>query len=64
MGGGSGLDQNERQSDNKLTIDRDAQISVVVNAPGDGEDSIDLGRVFAWVLVLCLAVGGFAPLLL
>ncbi len=68
------MDQNERQSDNKLTIDRDAQINVVVNAPGDGEDSIDLGRVFhnmkvkrrvfAWVLVLCLTVGVCAPLLL
>lgn len=67
------MDQKERQPE-KLTIDKDAQINVVVNAPNDGDDSIDLGRVFhnmklkrrvfAWVLVLCLVVGVCAPLLL
>lgn len=67
------MDQNERQ-EGRLTIDKDAQIKVVVNTQGDGEDTIDLGnvfhniklksRIFAWVLVLCLVVGIIAPLLL
>ncbi len=67
------MDQNERQ-DGRLTIDKDAQINVVVNAPDSGEDTIDLGnvfhnaklksRIFAWVLVVCLVVGAIAPLLL
>ena len=67
------MDQNERQ-DGRLTIDKDAQINVVVNAPDSGEDTIDLGnvfhnaklksRIFAWVLVVCLVVGAVAPLLL
>ena len=68
------MDQNERREDGKLTIDKDAQINVVVNTPDSGEDTIDLGRVFhnmkvkrrifAWVLVLCLVVGIAAPLLM
>ena len=67
------MDQNERQ-EGRLTIDKDAQINVVVNTPGDGEGTIDLGRVFhniklksrifAWVLVVCLVIGLVAPLLL
>ena len=67
------MDQNERQ-ESRLTIDKDAQINVVVNTPGDGEDTIDLGnvfhnvklksRVFAWVLILCMVIGLIAPLLL
>lgn len=67
------LDNIERQ-DNKLSIDRDAQIQVVVNSPGGDEDTIDLSRVFhtmklkrrvfAWVLVLCIAIGACAPLAL
>lgn len=67
------MENNERQ-DNKLMIDRDAQIQVVVNSTGEEEDTIDLGRVFhtmklkwriyAWVLVLCLTVGACAPLVL
>lgn len=66
------MDQNERQ--NKVTIDKDAQINVVVNRSGEEETTIDLGRVFhnmkvkkrvfAWVLVLCLVLGICAPLLL
>ena len=66
------MDQNERQ--NKVTIDKDAQINVVVNRSGEEETTIDLGRVFhnmkvkkrvfAWVLVLCLVIGVCAPLLL
>ena len=65
------MEQKERP-DNKLTIDKDAQINVVVNRTGDEEDTIDLGRVFhnfkmkrriyAWVLVLCLLIGAAAPL--
>ena len=67
------MDQNERQ-EGRLTIDKEAQINVVVNTPGDGDTTIDLGdvfhnaklksRVFAWVLVLCMVVGLVAPLLL
>ena len=69
----TGLDNNERR-DNGLTIDKDAQIQVLVSNPGGDEDTIDLGRVFhnmklrwrvyAWVLVLCMLVGLCAPLLL
>lgn len=68
------MDQNERRPENKVTIDRDAQINVVVNRSGEDDNAIDLGRVFhnmkvkrrvfAWVLVLCLVVGVCAPLLL
>lgn len=67
------MDQKDRQ-ESRLSIDKDSQINVVVNTPGDGEDTIDLGnvfhniklksRVFAWVLVLCMVVGFIAPLLL
>ena len=70
--GGKQMDQNERP-EGRLTLDKDAQINVVVNQP-DSEDTIDLGRVFhnmklksrvfAWVLVLCLVVGVSAPLLM
>ena len=68
------MDQNERRPENKVTINRDAQINVVVNRSGEDETTIDLGRVFhnmkvkrrvfAWVLVLCLLLGVCAPLLL
>ena len=68
------MEPNERSKDKGLTIDRDAQISVVVNTPDSEEETIDLGRVFhnmkvksrvyAWVLVLCLLIGICAPLLL
>ena len=67
------MDQNERQ-EGPLTIDKNAQINVVVNTSDNEEDTIDLGRVFhnmklkkrifAWVLVLCLVIGLTAPLLL
>ena len=67
------MDQNER-SDNKISIDKEAQINLVVNHTGEDEGTIDLGRVFhnmkvkrriyAWVLVLCLVVGICAPLLI
>ena len=67
------MDQNEHRPE-KLTLDRDSQINVVVNTPDYDEDSIDLGRVFhnmklksriyAWVLILCMLVGLCAPLLM
>ena len=67
------MDRDERQTDNRLSIDRDAQISVVVNSQNE-DDAIDLGRVFhnmrirrriyAWVLLLCLVAGICASLLL
>ena len=70
---GVSLENNERR-DRTLTIDRDAQIQVMVNQSGVEEDTIDLGRVFhtmklkwrvfAWVLALCIVVGACAPLLL
>ena len=69
-----GLDTNERRQEQQLTIDKNAQINVVVNRPDSDEVEIDLGRVFhtmklkrrlyAWVLVLCLVAGICAPLLL
>ena len=68
------LDQKDRPDENKLTIDKDSRINVVVNTPQSDEVTIDLGRVFhnmkekrrlfAWVLVLCLAVGVCAPLIM
>ncbi len=68
------MDPNERPEGKSVTIDKDAQISVVVNRPDSDETTIDLGRVFhnmkkkrrvfAWLLVLCLLVGLCAPLLM
>lgn len=68
------MDTNERRQEQQLTIDKNAQINVVVNRPDSDEVEIDLGRVFhtmklkrrlyAWVLVLCLVAGICAPLLL
>ena len=68
------MDTNERQKEQQLTIDKNAQINVVVNRPETDETEIDLVRVFhtmklqrriyAWVLVLCLVAGVCAPLLL
>lgn len=68
------MENNERQ-ENKLTIDRDTPIQIMVNHAGAGDEvEIDLGRVFhtmklkwrlfAWVLVLCLTVGACAPLVM
>ena len=66
--------EKENPESGKLSIDKDAQINVVVNHPDMDEATIDLGRVFhnmkvktrvfAWVLVLCLLVGVSAPLLM
>lgn len=68
------MDQNERQPERNLAIDRDSQINVVLNTPREEEDAIDLGRVFrniriksrifAWVLLLCMLLGLCAPVLL
>ena len=56
-----------------LSIEKDSQINVVVNRSGDADDTIDLmrvfhnvkvkGRVYAWVLILCIVLGVCAPLL-
>ena len=67
----------ENQEKNRpLTIDKDAKIQVVVNRAASANQplEIDLGRVFgrmktkkrvyAWVLVLCMAIGVCAPLLM
>ena len=61
------LDRDERRNDKVLSIDKDAQINVVVNNPDGDEDTIDLGRVFhnarlmarvyAWVVLLCFVAG-------
>ena len=66
------MDNNENKTV-LLPPEPNRQIQLVVNHTGE-EDSIDLGnvfhnmklktRIFAWVLVLCLAVGVCAPLLL
>lgn len=60
------MDKDERQRDSVVSIDRDAQINVVLNSADDG-DSIELSRVFhnfklrrriyAWVVLLCFAAG-------
>ncbi len=56
-----------------LSIAKDSQINVVVNRQGE-DDSVDLmrifhnmkvtGRVYVWVLILCLIAGVCAPLFL
>ena len=67
--------ENKERKEKGLTIDKDAQIQVLVNSTSDEDgDDIDLGRVFhsmklrfrlyAWVLLLCMTVGLFAPLVL
>ncbi len=53
---------------------KDSQINVVVNRSGENDGSIDLmrvlgnmkvkGRVYAWVVILCMVIGVCAPLLL
>ena len=68
------MDRQENKAGDALLQDQDRQINLVLSDPGDEEDSIDLGRVFqrmkdtrrlyAWVLLLCMAVGVCAPLLL
>ena len=64
---------NEQPRDKLLSVDRDAQINLVINNSSNADDEIDLGRVFhnlrlksriyAWVLLLCLAAGICAGLL-
>lgn len=55
-----------------LSMERDSQINVVVNRSGENDGSIDLmrvlgnmkvkGRVYAWVVILCMVLGLCAPL--
>ena len=57
-----------------LSMKKDSQINVVVNRSGENDGSIDLmrvlgnmkvkGRVYAWVVILCMVIGVCAPLLL
>ena len=64
---------NENRKD-MIPAEPERQIQLVVNNPGEEEDTIDLGNVFrnfkqkkrlyAWVLLLCMLVGFSAPLLL
>ncbi len=56
-----------------LSIEKDSQINVVVNRQGENDDAIDLlrvfhnmkvkGRVYAWVVILCMVLGVCVPLL-
>ena len=60
--------------DNRIPDNKDQQIQLVLNTGEAEEDTIDLGRVlhnarvrsrlYAWVLILCMAVGVCAPLLM
>ena len=66
------MDTNENKVE-MLPEGKGQQIQLVMNRPEDGENTIDLGRVFlnmkkrrrlfAWVLVLCLTAGVCAGLL-
>lgn len=57
-----------------LNIENDSRINVVVNRQNEVDNAIDLmkvfydmkvrGRVFVWILILCMAAGVCAPLLL
>ena len=68
------MDTDERRSDQTITLDRDAQINVVVNRPEGGDTTLDLGhvlrnmrlrrRVYIWVIVLFVALGVCAGLLM
>lgn len=67
------MDNNENRAE-VLPTDPNRQIQLVVNHSDSDENTIDLGnvfhnmklktRIYAWVLVLCLAVGLCTPLLL
>lgn len=67
------MDKNEQKA-NGFSEGQERQIQLVVNPPQDDDDTINLGnvfhnmkvkrRIYAWLLVLCLAVGLCAPLLL
>ena len=67
---------NNMKKDNEpsLSLERDSQINVVVNRSNNADDALDLmgvfhnmkakGRVYVWVLILCMVVGVCVPLLL
>ena len=67
------MDTNERQKENLLAIDKNAQINLVVRSEST-EDEIDLvnvfrtfkqkSRLYAWVMIFCIVAGLCAPLLL
>jgi len=64
--GGILLDRDERRKDEVLSVDRDANINVVVNQPST-EVEIDLRRVlhnfklrtraYAWLMIFCIVAG-------
>ena len=68
------MNKNDQGQENGVTIDKNAQINVIVNGPDSDEMEISLSRVlqtmkstrrvYAWVIVLCLFVGLCAPVLL
>ena len=65
---------NDQEQGKDVTLDKNAQINVVLNSSGLNGTDINIGRVFqnmkstrrvyAWVLVLCLFVGLCAPVLI
>ena len=60
------MDRDERRKDQVLSVDRDANINVVVNQPS-ADIEIDLKRVFhnfklrtrayAWLMIFCIVAG-------
>ncbi|MBR7000798.1 MAG: hypothetical protein IKI01_09380 [Lachnospiraceae bacterium] len=66
-------DKTQQDKEKNLSLEKDSQINVVVNRQGE-DDVIDLmnvfhkfkvmGRVYVWVLVLCMVLGVCAPLLM
>ena len=67
------LDRDDRLTEKTLSLDKDARINVVVNNPDHDGDTINLsrvlhnarlkGRIYVWVLLLCLAIGVSGALL-
>ncbi len=67
-------DKMKKEFENPLSIEKDSQINVVVNRSSEVEDAIDLirvfhnmkvkGRIYVWVVILCMVVGVCVPLLL
>jgi len=63
----------KQRYENPLSLEKDSRINVVVNRSVE-DDAIDLmrvfhnmkvkGRIYAWVVILCMVIGVCAPLLL
>ena len=68
------MENREQDNPNEISLNKDSRINLVINQPDDGDDEIDLGRVFgrmkklrrvyAWLLLLCMLVGLCAPVAL